>query len=572
MIVINPITRQFNIPGSDLVFGVESDSGSERKYFQCPRYVGNNVDLASSFVRINYRNANGEVDAHLVEDLTVDRDNVLFSWELHPKATMYKGQLNFVLCVTGPDLKVKWHTTMGRGQVLEGLEPETDMVEPATEDVIAQLIAMVEAQTAAVEKTGADQVAVVKAAAKAAEAASVAQVEAKGASTLATIPEDYTIVQNAVRGMANAIRGKASGEVVRVDDVSPMEHYPAVRVHGKNLIPYPYKQTTTSLEGVTFTVLSDGGIQVTGVPTGYASISIYEGAPLVKSGKAVLSYGGDFENVSLAIAIYDSSAKVLFSSETWASSSPIALDLDLYPSATRWIVYMKRGTIGIEMRGVAYPQLELGEVATAYTPYIDPTTVTVRRSGKNLFPVENLGLTQSSGKGVVENDVLTINGYLLSYRFRATGLAGKTLTFSCESTRSGEKGGGLSMECRDADNVRMTSVYKQNELSPTVTLVVANGTADIVLFFYASGSQAETGTVVYRNIQLEISKEKTQYEPHAGETQIPAANGTVAGLKAISPTMTLLTDTPGVTIECEYNRDTNKVIEDLLNKITALGG
>jgi hypothetical protein len=128
------------------------------------------------------------------------------------------------------------------------------------------------------------------------------------------------------------------------------------------------------------------------------------------------------------------------------------------------------------------------------------------------------------------------------------------------------------MECRDADNVRMTSVYKQNELSPTVTLVVANGTADIVLFFYASGSQAETGTVVYRNIQLEISKEKTQYEPHDGETQIPAADGTVAGLKAISPTMTLLTDTPGVTIECEYNRDTNKVIEDLLNKITALGG
>lgn len=211
MIVINPITRQFNIPGSDLVFGVESDSGSERKYFQCPRYVGNNVDLASSFVRINYRNANGEVDAHLVEDLTVDRDNVLFSWELHPKATMYKGQLNFVLCVTGPDLKVKWHTTMGRGQVLEGLEPETDMVEPATEDMIAQLIAMVEAQTEFVEKVGANQVTIIGVAAKNAEMASVAEIKAQGASMLATIPEDYIALSDEVAMLGNR---KADGYTV----------------------------------------------------------------------------------------------------------------------------------------------------------------------------------------------------------------------------------------------------------------------------------------------------------------------------------------------------------------------
>jgi hypothetical protein len=36
--------------------------------------------------------------------------------------------------------------------------------------------------------------------------------------------------------------------------------------------------------------------------------------------------------------------------------------------------------------------------------------------------------------------------------------------------------------------------------------------------------------------------------------------------------MTLLTDTPGVTIDCEYSRDTNKVIAEILEKITALGG
>ena len=138
MIIVNPSTRQFNIPGSDLTFGVEADAGSERKYFQCPRYVGNKLDIASSFVRINYRNANGEIDSYLVEDLTVDGDNVLFSWELYPKVTAYKGQLKFVMCVTGPDTKVAWHTTLGTGMVLEGLEPDYAVIQAGTADVVAQ--------------------------------------------------------------------------------------------------------------------------------------------------------------------------------------------------------------------------------------------------------------------------------------------------------------------------------------------------------------------------------------------------------------------------------------------------
>lgn len=572
MIVVNPATRQFNIPGADLVFGVTADANSAVKHFQCPRYVGNNVDIASSFVRINYQNAHGDIDFYLVNDVTVDGDNVTFSWELHPKVTMYRGNVSFVMCVTGPDAKVKWHTTLGRGQVLEGLEPDNALVETDTKDGIAALIAMVEAQTVAVEKTGADQVAVVKAAAKTAQDSAVAQIEAKGASTLATIPGEYTATVNAVQSAANAIRGKVSGEVIRVDDVSPMEHYPKIWVHGKNLIPYPYKQSASSDYGGTFVAQADGGVLASGTPTGYASLSLYEGVPLVKSGKVILSCSGDSENISLEMAMYDAKRNMVFYRETSKSLPPVSVDLDLYPLVTSWVIYLKRNASNVEMRGVAYPQLEVGEVATEYAPYIDPTTVTVTRCGKNLFPVENLTLTQSSGKGVVENDVLTITGYLLSYRLRAPSLVGKTITFSCESTRSGEKGGGLSIECRDADNVRMTSAYKQNELSPTVTLVVAKDTADIMLFFYAAGSQIETGTAVYRNIQLEVSDTASFYEPYSGETQIPAADGTITGLRAISPTMTLLTDTPGVTIDCEYSRDTNKVIEDILKKLAALVG
>ena len=477
------------------------------------------------------------------------------------------------MCVVGPDTKVAWHTTLGRGQVLEGLEPDSHMIEETTLDVVAQLIAKVEAQTAVVEKTGADQVAVVKVAAKTAQDSAVAQIEAKGASTLATIPSDYTTVQNSVRSAANAIRGKVSGEVIRVDDVSPMEHYPVVRVHGKNFIPFPYKQTTASVEGVTFTVLSDGGVQASGTPTGYTSISIYEGAPLVKSGKAVLSYSGDFENLSLAIAIYDTGTNVLFSGETWASSSPIVLDLDLYPSATRWIVYMKRGTVGIEMRGVAYPQLELGEVATTYAPYVNPATVNVSQSGRNLLDPSKIVLANCTA---IENGVKASIGDIYYCEIYANHLRsylqnhdGTSITFSVGNMIPD---GYIAIVITYEDG----SYAQKTSYTNSATLKIDNQgrtIRSIIVRPLAKRDRFTDTTSIITNIQLEIGVASSGFEKTKAFTEtVPSADGTVTGLKSVSPTMSLLTDTPGVTIECEYSRDTNKVIEDILNKLAALTG
>ena len=203
MITVNSNTRYFNVPGADLVFGVVADSDAERKYFQCPRYVGDNLDLASCFIRINYRNANGKDDFYLVDDMAIDGDNITFSWLLSPKVTEYRGQVKFVMCAVGPDLKLKWHTTQGTGQVMEGLEPDNSHVESQTADVVAQLISMVEAQTFAVEKVGADQAAAVKAAAETARMAAVNEIEAKRANSLASIPDDYTILSSTEIGRAH---------------------------------------------------------------------------------------------------------------------------------------------------------------------------------------------------------------------------------------------------------------------------------------------------------------------------------------------------------------------------------
>lgn len=226
LLVIDADTREIYVPDSEMLFGVEHDGNAETKYFQCPRYVGKGIDLAACFLRVNFQNANGERDGYLVKDTTSDDENIYFSWELWPKVTQYKGTVQFVLCASlpGSTKTADWHTTLAQGNVLEGLEPDAEVVAAASSDLIAQLLATVAAQEANVEAVGAEQVQTVQAAAKAAQEAAVAEIEAKKQNTLAEIPDDYTAmaaqVDTLARTTAGAIVCQAEGMAIQVANAS----------------------------------------------------------------------------------------------------------------------------------------------------------------------------------------------------------------------------------------------------------------------------------------------------------------------------------------------------------------
>lgn len=239
VLLIDPNTRQINIPGNELVFGVEADGRAERKYFQCPRFVGNNIDLSTSFIRVNFRNDNGDIDFTLIKDVavTADGENVTFSWELPPAATRYQGQVRFVVCAVSADLEHKWNTTQATGIVLIGMQPDTGVVEDAAKDGIAQLLITVEQQTQAVKDEGAAQIEAVRAASEAAEALSVAEIEAKGVNTLDSIPDDYTELSGAVEELdmsrAPGIVCSAEGETVNITDASSLK-VQCIKIMGKS--------------------------------------------------------------------------------------------------------------------------------------------------------------------------------------------------------------------------------------------------------------------------------------------------------------------------------------------------
>ena len=144
LLIIDPETRQIAVP-ENFLLGVESDQNVERVRFQCPKIVGDNIDLSKLHIYVNYRNANQEVSSYWCQDVEVEGDNITFSWLVSRAATMYQGETIFIVCAKAVDdegnLTNEWNTTIPEhgAIVLEGLEPDPRL-EQQYPDVIEQIL------------------------------------------------------------------------------------------------------------------------------------------------------------------------------------------------------------------------------------------------------------------------------------------------------------------------------------------------------------------------------------------------------------------------------------------------
>lgn len=135
--VVDAATQTIIVPESQALFGTENDNKTGRKYFRCPKIVGDNKDLSQMKLFINFRNANGDLDAYLVDDVKVNGNDITFSWQLWRKVLKYKGDIYFILCAKGAgdtDSEVpEWNTTLATGKVQEGLEATKQIEEENAE-------------------------------------------------------------------------------------------------------------------------------------------------------------------------------------------------------------------------------------------------------------------------------------------------------------------------------------------------------------------------------------------------------------------------------------------------------
>ena len=367
---------------------------------------------------------------------------------------------------------------------------------------------------------------------------------------------------------ANALRGAASGSSVSLSDISPNEHTLGVKVRGKNLIPYPYYDTTKTQNGITFTVNADGSISFSGTSTGlatfyfvYKAMNLKQGVTYTLSASGNYSFGG-----SATIFIYDSaqgqSAYIPLLTDTSTTFTP-AKNIN---NTNCYLVIPANRTVS----GTLKPQLELGSTATAYTPYIsDLSTVTVTRCRKNLIPypytdttktLNGITFTVNSDGSVTVNGTATAQAYFrLQQPFSLK--KGQYFFSGCPT---GGAGGTYSLYLSTSDY----KFYK-SDIGNGISI---NAEDDKIVSIVINIAKDTTVNNLVFKPQLELGSTATAYEqPYTVVECTPAADGTVSGVKSLYPTTTLMTDTEGTIIEAEYNRDINKAFAELRQAIISSG-
>lgn len=148
--VIDGESRTINVPDSERLFGVEGDKDVERKYFQCPKIVGDNIDLSQHQIYVSYaftttENSTSFPDAdglYHCEDVEVSGNNITFSWLLSGNVFANPGFIAFKVMAKkseGEELKTKWNTAPAIGSVLLTV-PDGENIAEEYPDVINQIL------------------------------------------------------------------------------------------------------------------------------------------------------------------------------------------------------------------------------------------------------------------------------------------------------------------------------------------------------------------------------------------------------------------------------------------------
>ena len=393
------------------------------------------------------------------------------------------------------------------------------------------------------------------------------------------VDNDFPIMPGNVAAstFANALRGKKRGGTVRIDDAAPVQHEMALRVNGKNLVPYPYRDGSKTINGVTFTVNEDGTVTANGTSTEDTTFVLHNMSGLAglvhfPKGKYSLSgvSDGSYSTYYMNVAFFNNGAKIV--DTTFISTKTIDLPQD---ADALYVGLRIKSGVSVSNRTFS-PQIEAGDAATAYEPYIPPAAMRVQRYGKNLVPYP-YNFTEKTVGGVTftanEDGTITLNGTATtavstSYWSALTLVGHLPLQIGTTYTLSGSPGdmalvmGGAAYSGRTSDAGTGTVIAT---FAPTNAPDRDGYRIDVYL--KAGG--------VYNNVvfkpQVEVGDAATAYEPYIPPTEhIPAADGTVAGVLTLDPTITLTTDSAGAVLEAEYSRDVNKAFAALQAAVEAL--
>lgn len=540
--------RYITVPESLKRIAVENDHNVETVTFDCPRYWDGR-DLSEMIIYINCKLPDGSIVGFIAENMATDGDILHFDWTITRTIAQIKGSLAFLVCAKQTNSEGNeerhWNSELNTEMYIsEGLEADT-VIEGEYPDIVNQLL-----ERMTVNEGYYSEIQTLTATATtAASTASAASEEAVSANEQVQASADE--IRNSY---ANAIKGNAKGEIVRVDDVSPLEHDVDIIVHGKNLLEPVANNVAGKVWQCSVEIAEDGKIMLTNTQTSgvaYARI----GTINFKKGKTYVYSRTNSSNILKVMAWYTHTTTDVLALQNgvpFTLSKDVAADIAVYMSDI--------STIG--NTSSIYIQIEECEIATAYEPYIDPSTILVSRYGKNLLNLTNCSKANCtiSGNGIKANvtDLYYCELYANYLKSAVQNSDGKAITFSVGNTVSGFYIGIVIMYT-DGTYAQKTGT---NTSSVTLRLDHQGRTVQHVIIRPLGSKNTFTDTTtIIDNLMVEFSDSESDFEEYRGEGYTPNSDGTVEGVTSLSSTMTILTNTDSATVECEYNRDTTKMVE-----------
>ena len=386
-----------------------------------------------------------------------------------------------------------------------------------------------------------------------------------------------------MKKFSNALVGEASGEAVRCD-VSPIEHELDVKVEPPNLIPYPYTTTDTTIGDVSFTY-NGRTVVVNGDELGTINSTFVFGNAELEAGEYTIggfSLNVDSDSDFIMLYVKDSVTENIIFAEPIGNITDykgmlvlpqktnvkISVEFSMYtPNGTMTPYLVKEDMSGVKL-------LRYGKNLLQY----DPTDIGSRPNVTILSQLENGVICKGIAGGSPGLPLHSNGWYFVGYSGvkvpRGVPCAiSADFTFIEDPYRPSDVSAAKNRAVITVDKVgegTITNISNPTfrpEVGVTVRMYAVFSSSCDVKFGFPTCS----GTVKIENILLEVGTSVTEYEPYTEPTEHTAnADGTVDGVMSVYPVTTLMTDTDGVTIDATYNKDANKVVAYLEERIAAL--
>lgn len=382
-------------------------------------------------------------------------------------------------------------------------------------------------------------------------------------------------VDTALNSVSNALKGTATGEIVTITDVSPIEHEIKVSLLSDNIPLYPYTEWTGIIN-------DDNSIRVQSPNDDAYHYPITK--LLLQAGTyrldVIHTLMSQFGYVGVYVGSYEGGFDIV---------EPLTYARDYYVFT---LSEEKEIWIGCYTAPELYESQIIADIKISLSKGSeiapDLNNVKLYRTGKNLFNyvdwcnyIKDNFYNESSPHKPEENvEHLGENCFRfvcfqnnLTTKFRDIKFKEKTpYTFTFEFDYEYDKEASIdpfTIQYTDGTNMKIGGGGKTQGVFRKITFTSdANKT---IKEMWVTRASAGCRIYVKKNMQIEEGT-ATDYQAYTSNEYAIAADGTVEGVTSLSPTTTLYADTAGVKIEAKYNRDLNKAFAELYNAIISMGG